>query len=59
MKDKLEKALLDATNLLAHMHNSRLETEQEPCLSETGIGWVIEWQKLIKDQSLVIRPRHW
>lgn len=57
---ELEKALTDATNFLAHMHNSRLETEGLPCMNETGIGWCEQWQSLIQNdlqQKQIIKPK--
>ncbi len=55
---ELEAALLDATNFLAHMHNSRIESEGEPCLSDIGLEWLNGWQRLITDdlkQKQIIR----
>lgn len=55
---ELESALLDATNFLVHMHNSRLESKGERCLSDIGLEWLNGWQGLITDdlkQKQIIR----
>lgn len=55
---ELESALLEATNFLAHMHNSRLESEGDPCMTDIGLEWLQSWQGLITDdlkQKQIIR----
>lgn len=58
---ELEQALLDATNFISHMHNSRIETEGEGCLTDIGVEWVNEWQDLIQNdlkRKQVIKPNN-
>ena len=57
--NQLEAALFDATNFLAHMHNSAIQIGGKGTMTTEGLEWVIEWQKLITSELLkkhIIRP---